>query len=185
MGLIASIIMGLALAMDATAVSLAASTGGYCDNKRAVFRLSFHFGLFQGLMPVIGWLVGGIIEPLIAEFDHWVAAGLLTFVAFNMIMNALNNDEEQKNTDPSKGLTMVMLSVATSIDALAVGMSLKMLDVSIWFPAAIIGIVTAMTCWGAILLGTRIGQWLDKQAQIAGGLVLILIAVNIVVEHTR
>lgn len=178
------VLMSLALAMDASVVSLAASTSGQITGPRATFRLTFHFGLFQGLMPVIGWLIGSAIEPVIAGFDHWIAFILLTFVAINMIRSAWESSPESRLCDPSRGASLVMLSIATSIDALAVGLSLKMLGVSIWLPALAIGMITALACLIAIQLGVRAGAWMEKQAQVAGGLVLILIGVRIVVTHT-
>ena len=184
MSLLAILFTGLALAMDSTAVSIAASTAGQITDQRSALRLSFHFGLFQGMMPVIGWFVGGTIEPIIADYDHWVAFLLLMFVAINMLRAAFDDAGEFQVENPSRGRTMVMLSVATSIDALAVGLSLKMLDVSIWLPGLLFGLVTMAVCLVATQVGTRIGTWLDKQAQLAGGLVLIFIAVRIVITHT-
>jgi manganese efflux pump family protein len=183
MSLLAILFMGLALAMDSTAVSLAASTAGQITDRRSAIRLSFHFGLFQGMMPVLGWVVGGTIEPFIADFDHWLAFILLMFVAINMLRAAFSDDEFQAD-DPSRGRTMIILSVATSIDALAVGLSLKMLDIPIWLPGLLFGVVTMAVCLVAMQVGTRVGSWLDKQAQFVGGLVLIFIAVRIVITHT-
>ena len=135
-------------------------------------------------MPILGWYIGATIEPIIANFDHWVAVLLLGFVAAKMYRSALNPSPVRHSDDPSRGLTLVMLAVATSIDALAVGLSLKMLGVSIWFPATTFGIVTLAACLAAIQLGARVGAWLDKQAQLAGGTALILIAARIVITHT-
>jgi manganese efflux pump family protein len=177
------IIVALALSMDAGAVSLAASTAGYAANKRAVFRLSFHFGLFQFLMPVLGWAIGATIEPLIASFDHWIAFVLLGFVASRMIRTAFDPAETQPADDPSRGLTLVMLSVATSIDALAVGLSLAVLNVGVWYPSAMIGVVTTVICITAIFVGGRVGVWLGKRAQLIGGIILLLIAARIVIAH--
>ncbi len=183
MSFIEIIIVALALSLDAGAVSLAASTAGFAANKRAVFRLSFHFGLFQFLMPVLGWTIGATIAPLIASFDHWIAFVLLGFVAARMIRAAFDTSENRPAADPSRGLTLVILSVATSIDALAVGLSLAMLDVGVWYPSAVIGVVTAAVCLAAIFVGARTGDWLGKRAQLIGGVILLLIAARIVISH--
>jgi manganese efflux pump family protein len=177
------IIVALALSMDAGAVSLAASAAGYAANKRAVFRLSFHFGLFQFLMPVLGWIIGATIEPLMASFDHWIAFVLLGFVAVRMIRAAFDTAETRQADDPSRGLTLVMLSVATSIDALAVGLSLAMLNVGVWYASAVIGVVTMAVCLTAIFVGGRVGAWLGRRAQLIGGVILLLIAARIVISH--
>jgi putative Mn2+ efflux pump MntP len=183
MSFIEIFILALALSMDACAVSLAASAAGYAANRRAVFRLTFHFGLFQALMPVLGWLLGSTVEPLIKDFDHWIAFALLMFVAVRMLRAGSDSSDTTQAEDPSRGLTMVMLAIATSIDALAVGLSLAMIRVAVWYPSVVIGVVTGLACLLAIRLGARVGAWLDKRAQTVGGLVLILIALRIVITH--
>ncbi|MFW6011360.1 MAG: manganese efflux pump MntP family protein [Desulfosalsimonas sp.] len=172
------ILIAVSLAMDAFAVSVAAGTSGSLP-KRAVFRLSFHFGLFQFMMPVIGWYAGSHIAPLISAVDHWVAFALLFFVGFRMIKNGLAPESETVLKDPSRGLTLVMLSVATSIDALAVGFSLAMMNVAIWYPAVTIGIVTSAMSLAGIRLGTFFGKKLGPRMEIAGGIILILIGIRI------
>ena len=125
--------IALALSLDAFAVSFAASAAGFTkNNRRAVFRLSFHFGLFQFLMPIVGWALGVAIEPVIAAFDHWIAFILLAIVGVRMIRAALHPDAETQQNDPSRGITLVMLAIATSIDALAVGLSMAMLNMDVW-----------------------------------------------------
>lgn len=183
MSFIEIIIVALALSIDAGAVSLAAGTAGYAANKRAIFRLSFHFGLFQFLMPVLGWALGVTIAPLIARFDHWIAFVLLGFVAGRMICAAFDTAETPQSADPSRGLTLVMLAVATSIDALAVGLSLAMLNVGVWYPSVVIGVVTMAVCLTAIFVGCRVGAWLGRRAQLLGGVVLLIIAARILITH--
>src|SRR6056297_488407 len=134
MSLTEIILISLSLAMDAFAVSVAAGTTGLLK-KRAIFRLSFHFGLFQFLMPVIGWYTGSRIAPLVSSVDHWLAFGLLIFVGVRMIIGGIKPPSEKMINDPSRGMTLVMLAVATSIDALAVGFSLAMMEIKIWYPA--------------------------------------------------
>lgn len=175
--------IALALSLDAFTVSLAASTSGFVKDRRAVFRLSFHFGLFQFLMPIVGWALGTTIEPVIAAFDHWVAFGLLALVGVRMIAAAMHPGSEAQQNDPSRGITLVMLAIATSIDALAVGLSMAMVRTAVWYPSIVIGVVTGGMCILAIVGGNRLGRWLGKRAQWVGGIVLILIGVRIVISH--
>ncbi|MFW6081844.1 MAG: manganese efflux pump MntP family protein [Desulfosalsimonas sp.] len=172
------ILIAVSLAMDAFAVSVAAGTAGDVS-KRAVFRLSFHFGLFQFMMPVIGWYAGSNIAPLISAVDHWVAFGLLLFVGARMIHGGLYPDREKPARDPSRGMTLVMLSVATSIDALAVGFSLAMINVSIWYPSVMIGVITSAMSLAGIRLGRFFGKKLGPRMEIIGGTVLIFIGLRI------
>jgi len=167
------------LAMDAFAVSIAAGTSGKLVGKRATFRLSFHFGLFQGMMPVIGWFAGIKIAHLIDAMDHWVAFGLLLIVGSRMIISAFSLETETFSDDPSRGTSLVILSVATSIDALAVGLSLAMLQISIWYPAVVIGIITALLSVAGIRAGRYFGEKLGPRMELMGGLILIGIGLKI------
>jgi manganese efflux pump family protein len=177
------LVLAVGLSMDAVAVSLAASASNRARGTRATFRLSFHFGLFQFLMPVVGWFLGVSVAPYIESVDHWVAFGLLAFVGGRMIWTALSGVEEDLGRDPSRGMTLVLLSVATSIDALAIGLTLAMLGGGIWFASVVIGLVTATLSFLAVLLGTRVGRAAGTRMEIVGGLALIAIGVKILVEH--
>jgi putative Mn2+ efflux pump MntP len=183
MTFLAILVLALALSMDAFAVSLAASASGRITSRRAAFRLSFHFGLFQFLMPVVGWRLGEAVEPVVASFDHWIAVALLAFVAARMIRAGLDPAEAEQANDPSRGVILVILSIATSIDALAVGLSMAMLRVPIWYPSAVIGIITGAMCTFAIVIGARVGAWVGKRAQVVGGIILLAIAARILVSH--
>ena len=153
------------------------------SGPRPTFRLAFHFGLFQFLMPIIGWFAGTTVLRYISAYDHWVAFGLLAFVGIRMIRSGFDpNGDEQKN-DPSRGWTLVMLAFATSIDALAVGFSLGLVGVTIWYPAVVIGVVTGLISWLGILLGNRLGAKFGKRMEIIGGIILILMGVRIVLAH--
>jgi len=178
--------IAVALAMDAFAVSIAAGVSLKNVSFRQTFRLAWHFGLFQAVMPIIGWSAGLTIRSLIEAYDHWIAFGLLAFVGINMLREAFGDHlAEDKTIDPTKGLTLVMLSVATSIDALAVGLSLSLIKASIWTPAFIIGLVaTAFTILG-LQLGERVGAvaGLSHYADAVGGIVLLLIGLKILHEH--
>ncbi|MBD3868497.1 MAG: manganese efflux pump [Acidobacteria bacterium] len=177
------IVIAVALAMDAFAVSLAAAAAGFAGNRRATFRLSFHFGLFQAVMPVLGWSLGLSVEPYIARYDHWVAFLLLGLVALRMISAGLRPAAASRMSDPSRGWTLIMLSTATSIDALAIGLTLAALKVSVIYPAAIIGLITCGICILAIAGGRRMGPRLGDRAQIAGGLILLLVGIRVLVFH--
>lgn len=183
MGLIEIIIIAFGLAMDASAVSLVAAASGFAKDSRSIFRLAFHFGLFQFFMPVIGWLMGVSFVSYFSAVDHWIAFGLLSFVGGRMIISGLNPNMESYANDPSRGLTLVMLSVATSIDALAIGLSLAMLDVNIWYPSVIIGVVTASLSFFSIMLGKKIGPLVGKRMEIFGGVILITIGIRILITH--
>ncbi len=181
--------IAVALAMDAFAVAIATGVSLKQVSFRQTFRLSWHFGLFQAMMPVIGWAVGASIENYVAAYAHWVAFIMLALVGSNMLKEAILADEEEGFTpirkDSTKGMTMVMLSIATSIDALAVGLSMSMLQVSIVYPATIIGIVAGLFTIAGLHLGKRVARLtsLSTWAEIIGGLVLWLIGLNILRER--
>jgi len=130
--------------MDAFAVCLGLGTQEETLGRRPTFRLAFQFGLHQFLMPVLGWLAGVTIERTIAADDHRIAFGLLAFVGGRMVWSGFHPDADVQKNDPSRGWTLVLLSIAVSIDALAVGLSLGIIGVTIWVPAVIIGIVTGL-----------------------------------------
>ena len=175
--------LALALAMDAFAVAL--GTGAVLSRLtgRQLFRLSFHFGLFQSLMPVIGWLAGLTIMQWVEAWDHWIAFSLLAIIGGRMIYEAFSDKEKTDDRDPTKGLSLVLLSIATSIDALAVGFSLSVIGVSIWMPALVIGLVAGVLTVVGMLLGGRIGNRWGSRVETFGGLVLIAIGLKILIEH--
>jgi putative Mn2+ efflux pump MntP len=183
MDLITTLAIALGLAMDAFAVSLAVGAILGTVSGRQTFRLSFHFGLFQFLMPLVGWLAGRSVSGLIASWDHYIAFGLLALIGGRMIFTARKQEERAHRADPTRGATMVILSVATSIDALAVGLSLAMLRVSVWVPSVVIGLVAAAMTGVGIHLGRRAGAALGRWAEVAGGLVLIGIGARILIGH--
>lgn len=179
--------IAVALAMDAFAVAIATGICLGTIHWRQNFRLAWHFGFFQAMMPVIGWSAGLTIRDLIARYDHWVAFGLLLLVALSMYREAFQNGDacERKANDPTRGMTMVMLSVATSLDALAVGLSLSVVKVSIWMPAAVIGVVACLFTTIGLHLGKRISRaaHLRRMADGLGATVLVIIGLNILREH--
>ncbi len=183
MNIIEIILIAIGLSLDAFAVSLGASSGGRIKDARSKFRLSFHFGLFQFIMPVIGWYVGTTIEPLVKNFDHWIAFALLFYVGGKMIYESFSDGDEAEKSNPSKGMTLVLLSVATSIDALVVGFSLALIDVDIWQPGIIIGLVTGFLSLFGIYIGGYLGSRFGKKMEMAGGIVLIGIGIKILLSH--
>lgn len=178
-------ILGLAigLAMDALAVAIATGLVLGSPTRGQTMRLAFHFGLFQFLMPIAGWLAGRTVEAYIREVDHWVAFGLLAFVGGKMLWEAGRSETDARPGDPTRGWMVVVLSLATSIDALAVGLSMAFLRVSIWRPSAVIGLVAFSFTVVGILLGSRIGRVLGRWPEVVGGLVLLGIGVKILAEH--
>ncbi len=177
------LLIAIGMAMDAFAVSLGIGTTRRASLPRSIFRLSFHFGLFQFFMPILGWLAGNTIASLISQFDHWIAMGLLTFVGVRMIRSGLDPDSETYQSDPSRGGTLVMLSVATSIDAFAIGLSLAMLQVDILFPSVVIGVVTAGLSLTGLLIGHKLGTRFGKRMEILGGVILIGIGLRVLITH--
>lgn len=185
MDLFSLIGISAALAMDAFAVALAAGLTLPKVTVRHLFRFGFHFGLFQAMMPVIGWTAGMGLRHYIEAFSHWLAFVLLSLIGIKMLQDALTSeDDETQRKDPTRGMSLVMLSVATSIDALAVGFSLALLGVSIWMPALVIGVTASLFTLCGMLLGQRLGAHWSSKAEIAGGLLLIAIGVKILLENT-
>ena len=184
------VILGIAvgLAMDTFAVATATSVALRKVTGRQIFRFAFHFGLFQAAMPVIGWFAGRSVFGYISGWDHWLAFGLLSFVGGKALYEALWGDDEEAETsapkqDPTCGASLVMLSVATSIDALAVGLSFAALNVQIWYPVAVIGLVTATLTTVGMLVGSRLGARFGRRVEILGGLILVAIGTNILIKH--
>ncbi len=172
--------------MDAFAVAIAAGVRLKRVSFRQFFRLAWHFGLFQALMPVIGWAAGLTVRPAIERYGHWLAFGLLAYVGIHMILDAFKRkDDSVQRKDPTRGLTLVMLSVATSIDALAVGLTISLLQISIWTPALIIGAVAGVFTLLGLYLGKSVGsaERLSPIAEVIGGLVLLGIAFKILIEN--
>lgn len=178
------IVVAIVLSMDAFAVAIATSVALGKVSGRQLFRLSFHFGLFQAGMPVIGWLAGTTIVHWVEGWDHWLAFGLLAFVGGKAIIGALRDEEDAETvSDATRGVMLIVLSIATSIDALAVGLSFAMLKVSIWLPCVSIGIITGMITLFGMLMGGRLGQRFGRRVEVLGGFVLIGIGLKILIQH--
>jgi manganese efflux pump family protein len=177
------LVIAVGLSMDAFAVSIATGLGLEKVTHRHTFRIAFHFGLFQFLMPIIGWNAGSYMRGYIDQYDHWIAFGLLSFVGGKMLWESRQLKEDRTTADPTRGVMLLTLSLATSIDALAVGLSMAFLGVSVWMPSIVIGVVTAILSTVGILFGGRIGNRWSRWAEVGGGVVLILIGLNILRSH--
>lgn len=177
--------VAVGLAMDAFAASIAVSVSLRSVSRRQVFRLAWHFGLFQALMPVVGWLAGLTVARRIEAWDHWLAFGLLVFVGGRSILAGLKDGDErgQQDFDPTRGVSLVVLSIATSIDALAVGLSFAALGVRVWLPSLVIGLTAAVMTVVGMTAGGALGRRFGRRAEIVGGLVLVAIGLWIVAEH--
>jgi len=179
--------IALAMAMDTFAVTIGVSLAMKGCSPSQTLRLAGSFGLFQFFMPIVGWAAGRTVVDLIRNFDHWIAAGLLVFVAGKMIFEALEKRKSEETAascpDKTRGGRLLLLSLATSIDALAVGLSLAALNVPVVYPAVVIGVVTFFVSALGTKIGPVLGRWVGKGAEIAGGLVLLAIAAKILIEH--
>ena len=180
MNFVEILLIAISMSMDAFAVCLGAGTQEAASGPRPTFRLAFHFGLFQFLMPVIGWFAGTTVLRYITAYDQWIAFGLLAFVGIRMVRSGLDPNSDRSKNNPSRGWTLVLLAFATSIDALAIGFSLGLIGVTIWYPAVVIGVVTGLVSWLGILLGNRLGARFGKRMEIIGGIILILMGIRIV-----
>ena len=171
------------MAMDAFAVSIVAGLTIKDLTHRHIFRLAFHFGLFQFMMPVLGWTAGRSLAGHISQWDHWVVFAMLGAIGGKMLWESRSGRDTEPRPDPTRGWTLIALSLATSVDALAVGLSMALLGVTIWLPSVVIGMVAAtMTGMGirfGSLFGRKGGQW----AQVLGGVVLIAIGIRILASH--
>lgn len=183
MGFLQVLLIAVGLAADAFAVSVAEGVALRKATTGHTLRVSAHFGGFQAAMPVVGWLAGRSLLPMIGALDHWVASGLLVLIGGKMLADSLLGFETGEPRGPSRGARLVALSVATSVDALAVGVSLAMLRVSIWQPAVVIGIVTGLLCAVGVQTGDRIGSRLGRWAEACGGFILCVIGLRILWAH--
>ena len=187
MDILTILLIALALAVDAFAVAVAAGVSLCAVSFRQIFRLSWHFGLFQAGMTLLGWAAGLTVRNFTETVAPWLAFALLCFVGGRMIVEALRDkDEKESAIDPTQGKTLVILSVATSIDALAVGISFALLKAKVLLPALIIGIVASLLTVVGLRLGCLVGSSsrLGARAEILGGLVLIGIGLNILHQHS-
>jgi manganese efflux pump family protein len=174
-------LLGLSVGLAADAFAVAVAAGLVIDTVTPghVFRLGFHFGLFQFMMPIVGWLAGEQLAAHLGGSAPWLAFALLSYVGGKMLWEARREKNAESSKDPTRGLTLLTLSLATSLDALAVGMSMALLGESVWIPSVVIGVVTAALTAVGLALGSRIGSRWARWAEAAGGAVLILIGLKV------
>lgn len=181
MNFLSILLIAAGLAMDAFAVSITSGiTVRHLRIKHAL-KIALFFGFFQAIMPIIGWLSGMSLRNIISGFDHWIAFGLLSIIGCKMIYESFKLKKEKIN--PQNIYILFILSIATSIDALAVGLSLSFLKVAIILPAIIIGVVTFLLSFFGVYVGNKVGHFFERKIEMIGGLVLIGIGLKILIEH--
>lgn len=177
--------LAVALAMDCFAVTMGLACGARGLTTKQALRLAVFFGGFQSVMPILGWFAGERLLGLIRNFDHWIAFGLLALIGGRMIWESARMSEAEKacRPDQTQGHRLLVLAVATSIDALAVGLSLGVVSTGIVYPAVIIGITSFVLTLAGAKLGPVVGRLAGRRAELAGGLILVGIGVKILVQH--
>jgi len=183
MNLVTIFLIAVGLGVDAFSVAI--GIGATNDKKSwgPVLRLAAAFGLFQFVMPIIGWLAGLTVVKIIASFDHWIAFVLLVLVGGKMLWEGFEEESDEEKADQTRGWPLLMLSIATSIDALAVGFSFSILKNQILLPAVIIGIVCFLMTVIGMIFGKVLAKIFGKKVEIFGGLVLIGIGIKILIDH--
>jgi putative Mn2+ efflux pump MntP len=182
MTIISLLFIAIALSFDAMAVGAANGAHHHQMSRVMALRIAFFFGLFQFIMPIIGWLIGVGLEQMVSKYDHWIAFILLLILGIKMIAESLKPAEE-KEIDISSYKILLLLSVATSIDALIIGMTFALLPVNIWLAISVIGITTFILTFISIYVGKKCGECWGKKAEILGGIILIIIGTKILISH--
>ena len=177
------LLIAVGLAMDAFAVSVGKGLSLKSVRPQHAMSAGLWFGGFQALMPIIGYFLGHSFAGVVTSVDHWIAFALLVLIGGNMLREAIWGDDEQQDGDfaPRK---MFVMAVATSIDALAVGITMAFLDVNIWIAATVIGVITFVLSAAGVVLGCRFGNYLGSKAGILGGIILICLGIKILLEHS-
>lgn len=197
MGIIEIILLAVGLSMDAFAVSIFEGVSLRKDGLAIGFVTALAFGIFQGVMPLIGWFLGSGFSALLDQYAHWIAFALLAAIGIKMVIDGIRGEDHEKKSpaegddgshhnnklNGSKVIEIIMLAVATSIDALAAGVTFAFLDVNVWLACSIIAITTFALSMAGILIGRRFGVRFERPAEIIGGVVLIGIGVKAVIEH--
>ena len=184
MSLISVFAIAVGLAMDAFAVSISSGIALKKMQASHALLIASFFGIFQGVMPFIGWHAGQWAKPYVAAFDHWIAFILLVLIGTKMIHDSLRNKGSRVTRDPLNVYVLFILAIATSIDALAVGVTLSFLGVAIVRPVILIGLITFIMSFAGAYLGAAVGHLLERKMEIAAGFILIGIGLKIIIEHT-
>ena len=182
MDLVTIVFIAIALAMDAFAVSIVSGITIQRLRLKHVLRIALFFGIFQGVMPLIGWAAGHGFHDMMKDVDHWIAFGLLSFIGIKMIHES-RTMEEDVCRDSCTTSNLFILAFATSIDAFGVGLSLSIIDSTIFLPAAIIAVVTFSLSFVGVYIGDVFGHMFERKIEILGGSILILIGLSILNEH--
>ena len=182
MGAIEILLISIGLAMDAFAVSVCKGLAMKKMSWKKAIIIGLYFGIFQAVMPVIGYFLGTTFERFITNVDHWIAFILLVGIGINMVKEAFDKESENKN-DNVDVKTMLVLSIATSIDALAIGITFACLKIHIVMPVITIGLITFIISVIGVKIGNRFGNKYEKKAEIIGGVILILLGIKILLEH--
>lgn len=175
------IILAVGLSMDAFAVSICKGLQLKNINYNKCLKIALYFGLFQGAMPLIGFFLGNIFKDVIINIDHWLAFGLLSFIGINLIKDSFSKDEELNDKINFKN--MLPIALATSIDALAVGITLSLLEINIIYSVIVIITVTTIITFFGTIIGNKLGNKINKPAKITGAIILIIIGIKILLEH--
>ncbi|MFH0893533.1 MAG: manganese efflux pump MntP family protein [Bacteroidota bacterium] len=183
MGYLTIFFIALGLSMDAFAVSLCSGIGAKKNKFKTAITLASFFGFFQAAMPLIGWAAGYYFKDYITEADHWIAFVLLAFIGGKMLLESFKNKGCQPARNTTKITVVLGLAIATSIDAMAAGLSFALLEIPLFHAVGIIGIVTFIVSFAGVYIGGRTFRLLGKKAEMAGGIVLIAIGIKILLEH--
>jgi len=183
MEILTVILLAIGLSFDSFAVSVCSGLNLPHIRFFQAAKIAFFLALFQGCMPLIGWLLGNSVKTLIEPVDHWIAFGLLSLIGGKMIIESFINSESREIKNPLHIRVIILLSLATSVDALAVGFSFATMIEKILLPVIIIGMVTFIASMLGILLGKKTGPTFNRYAEIIGGLILIIIGSKILIEH--
>jgi len=175
------ILIAIALAMDSVAVSIASGAKYKNVNFVNILKISLFFGLFQGLMPLLGYFLGSVFASFVSEYDQYIAFVILFYLGFNMIKEARENNFEEEVKD-LKNKTLFILAIATSIDALAIGITFSFQDINIFYAAFVITIITFILCIIAVFIGKKLGGFLGSKAEYLGGFILIALGIKILLE---
>ena len=175
------ILIAIALAMDSVAVSIASGAKYKNIDFLSILKISLFFGLFQGLMPLLGYFLGSVFASFVDDYDHYIAFIILLFLGLNMIKEAKENNFEEEVKD-LKNKTLFILAIATSIDALAIGITFSFQDINIFYAAFIITFITFILCIIAVFIGKKLGGFLGSKAEYLGGFILIALGIKILLE---
>ena len=178
------ILIAIALAMDSVAVAIASGSKYKNINFYDVIKIALFFGIFQGLMPLIGYLTGNLFASFVDAIDHYIAFVILMFLGFNMIREAYAGDFEDEVKD-LKNKTLLILAIATSIDALAIGITFSFQDIDIIYAVSVITIITFVLCVIAVYVGKFLGGFLEDKAEYLGGIILIILGFRILLQGTN